>query len=85
MCAVGMAQFTRIAGKDDPGKVHSRDAGTEVGRERALVEKAQDLGRCNQDQESERRGRREEAAAGQWARPGGEALESLSQGRKGTE
>ena len=56
-----------------------------MGRERALAEKAQDLGRCNQDQESERRGRREEAAAGQWARTGGEALESLSQGRKGTE
>ena len=50
-----------------------------------LAEKAQDLGRCNQDQESERRGRREEVAAGQWARTGGEALESLSQGRKGTE
>lgn len=70
--------------KDDPGEGSRAGTETEAGGEKgAGGERAGDLGRCNQDQGSERP--RREAGAGEQARTGGGALESLSQGRKGTE
>ena len=82
MCAAGMTQCARITEKDDPGEVQSRDE-TEAGGEKGAG--GERAGSRQMQPGPGVRKAREEAGAGEQARTGGGALESLSQGRKGTE